>query len=395
MAPHEFRFAHLPQETLGSNAQILVLGNEQAQLVGQVRIGLVVRRRRQQDAPALVLPDVLLNRAVSLALTVPQVVALVDQHQAVAAQVRQIREHAAHRQHAGAHPVPFAVVLPHGDEVLRADDQRLQPVVVLEHARERGGHEGLAQPDDVADEHAAPLVQMMRGDLHGRRLEVEKLVAEVARNAKLGQAGPRLLRQVVGDLDVDVMGRNQSLARPALLDDRGELVRDVDAPTAVPAVLEPAGELLAGVLIEHVHVELALKRQSGLREVAAAQVRHRGADQVRAEQQIEPGMEGMPEKEPDHHLPCPDLPRQLPQAGLVLIRRRAEGQLLAELLGQSLLEPQRRLIVELKPVGRQRTGRPWLLVRQPLHADEDAAAVAETARPSVYVSIESTASLED
>ena len=259
MAPHEFRLAHFPQETFGPDAQILGLGNEQAQLVGQVQIRLVVRRRRQQDATALVLPDVLLNRAVAPALTVPQVVALVDQHQAVAAQVRQICEHPAHRQHTGAHPVPLAVVLPHGDEVLRADDQRLQPVVVLEHARQRGGHEGLAQPDDVADEHAAPLVQVMRGDLHGRRLEVEKLVAEVPGNAKLGQAGSRLLRQVVGDLDVDVMGRNQLLSCPALLDDCGQLVRDVDAPAVVPTLLEPGDEFLAGVAVEHVDVELTLK----------------------------------------------------------------------------------------------------------------------------------------
>ncbi len=42
---------------------------------------------------------------------------------------------------------------------------------------------------------------------------------------------------------------------------------------------------------------------------------------------------------------------------LGLIRRRPGGQLLAELLHESLLEPQGRLIVEIRLVGRQGTGR--------------------------------------
>ena len=311
--------------------------------------------------------------------------ALVDQHQAVAAQVGQFPEHPAHRQHAGAHPVAFAVVLPHRDEVPGAEDQRLQPVVVLEHPRQRGGHEGLAQADDVADDHAAPPVQVVRGDLHGGGLEVEEPVSEVPGNAELRQPGPRLLRQVVRHLDVDVMRRDRFLPRPAPPDDRGQLVRYVDAPAVVPALLEPRRELFAGVVVEHVDVELALTGQPGLREVAAAQIPDHRVGRVGPEQQVELGVQRMPEKQLHHDLPRPYLPRQPPQARLVLVGRGAERQLLPELLGQLLLQPQRRLVVERRPVGRQAPGRPQLLVRQPLHADEDAAAAAFAAGPALDV----------
>ena len=109
----------------------------------------------------------------------------------------------------------IAVVLPHRDQVLGADDQRLQAVVVLEDARHGGRHQRLAQADHVADQHAAALVQVVRGDLHGGRLEVEQPVAELARNAELGQAGARFLRQVVGHLEVDVVRRDQLLRAPS------------------------------------------------------------------------------------------------------------------------------------------------------------------------------------
>ena len=91
MAADELGLAELAKQPLGANAEVLVLRHEQAQLVRKVEVGLVVGRRRQQDALAFVLLDVLLDRPVALALAVAQVVALVDQHDAIAAQVRAAR----------------------------------------------------------------------------------------------------------------------------------------------------------------------------------------------------------------------------------------------------------------------------------------------------------------
>ena len=53
--PDELGFAHLAQQCLGPDADVLVLGHEQPKLVRQVEIGLVVRRGGQQDALAVVL----------------------------------------------------------------------------------------------------------------------------------------------------------------------------------------------------------------------------------------------------------------------------------------------------------------------------------------------------
>ena len=122
MAAHEFRFADVSQQAFRANAQVVVLGNEQAELAGEVQVGLVVGRRRQQDAHAVVFPDVFLYGPVSPAFTVSQMVALINEHQPVSAQVGQLAHDLTDRQDARPHAVLFAVILPHRNEVLRADD---------------------------------------------------------------------------------------------------------------------------------------------------------------------------------------------------------------------------------------------------------------------------------
>ncbi len=86
MAADELGLADLAEQLLGADAEVLVFGDEQAQLVGEVEVGLVVRRGGQQDALAVVLLDVLLDGPVALAFAVAEVVALVDEDQPVAAQ---------------------------------------------------------------------------------------------------------------------------------------------------------------------------------------------------------------------------------------------------------------------------------------------------------------------
>ncbi len=168
-------------------------------------------------------------------------------------------------------------------------------VIILEDPRERRGHERLAEADHIADDDAAALVEMVRGDLDGGLLELEKRVAEVAGNAELGQPGAGLLRQVIGHLDVDVVGRNRLRPRPTGVDDLDKFFGDVDAEAVVPAVLKPLGELVAGIVVEHVDVEFALLRQAGERQVAAAQVADGWVQRVGAEVQIQLGVEVMPQ----------------------------------------------------------------------------------------------------
>ena len=223
--------------------------------------------------------------------------AFVDDDQAEAAHVRQVANGPADREHLAPQPVLLAVVLPHGHEVLRADDQNAHAVVVFENAREGRGHQRLAQPDDVADQHAVALVDVVCGDAHGRFLELEEAVLELARDAEFRQARPRFLRKVVGHLDIDVVGRDRRFARPAFLDDLDELFGDVDAKTVVPAALEPVGQFLRGVVIQHIDVQLALPGQPGQGQVAAAEVSDDGVDGIGTKQQVELGVQRMPQKQ--------------------------------------------------------------------------------------------------
>ena len=87
----------------------------------------------------------------------------------------------------------MCVVLPHPHEVARAEDQRLDALVVLEDARDGGGHERLAEADHVADQHATALVEVARGDLHGRLLVGQQAIAEHRGDAELVEAGARLV----------------------------------------------------------------------------------------------------------------------------------------------------------------------------------------------------------
>ena len=131
---------------------------------------------------------------------------------------------------------------------------------------------------------------MMRRDLHGRRLEIKKPAAEISGNAKFGQPGSRLLREVVGDLHVDVKRRNQLFPRPALVDDPDELIRNIHAPPVIPAVFEPLGELPAGVVVHDIDVEFSLVAETRQGKVAAPEIADRRVYGVRAEQQVELGV---------------------------------------------------------------------------------------------------------
>ncbi len=256
---NEFDLAHLLQKLLRPDAKVLVRGHEEPKLACEVEIVLVVRRGRQQDAIAVVLLNVVGNDLVRLALAVPKVVALVEDDQAISAQFRKLADHLRIREDpAGRHTVLMTVVLPHRDDVQRAEDQRFQEQVVRQDPGERRGHQGLPQADHVSEEDAAAFVDMMGRDFHGRDLEVEEPVAEVLWDGVLDDAFPRLLREVVGHLHVDMVRRDCVWPGPALVDDVGDLLRDVDAPMVGPSVFKPLRELVAGVVVRDVDVQLAL-----------------------------------------------------------------------------------------------------------------------------------------
>ena len=302
MAADELGFADLVEQAFGADAEVFVIGHEETDLAGEILVGLVVGRGREEDALAIVLADVFVDGAIGAALAVTQVVALVDDQQWKAAHIGQFFDCAGNREDLSSQTVLYAVVFPHWDKVFGTDDQCLQALVVLKDAGEGGGHECFAETDDIADEDAAALVEVMGGDLDGGRLEFEEGIAEIGGDAKFGEAGARLLGKMVGDLDVDVVRGDQLLACPTFVDDGGKLFGDVDAPTVVPTLFEPVGELVAGIMVEDVDVQLALTGEAGLGKVAAAQIADNWVDGVGAVEQVELGMERVGKEELDDEL---------------------------------------------------------------------------------------------
>ena len=261
-------------------------------------------------------------------------------------------------------------------------------MIVLEHARQGRRHERLAQPDHVADDDATALVEVMRGDLHGGHLEVEEFAAKVLWDAKFRQPGSRFPREMVRDLDVDMVRRDRLFSRPTLVDNLGECIGYIHAPAVMPAVFKPLGEFFAGVPVEHVNIEFALPRQSGEREVAASEVAHYRIDRIRTEQQVELGVKRVFEEQFDDDFFCLDLRCQPPQARLVLIGRRAQDQLFPKFLREFFLQAKCRLVVEREAVARQTRGQPKFVVRQALHPDEKPTTMPRASAPFFCVLID-------
>ena len=143
------------------------------------------------------------------------------------------------RQNAPAQPILLAVTLPHAYQALGANDERLYAVVILKHAGQCGTNTRLAQAHHVTDQHAMAFVEVVGGDLNSACLELHEFAFEYLGDSKFGNTLARLPRQVVGHLQVHVVGRYGLLACPALFDDMGQIVRDVHAPEVGPAVIKP------------------------------------------------------------------------------------------------------------------------------------------------------------
>src|SRR5207244_1273738 len=114
---------------------------------------------------------------------------------------------------------------------------------------------------------------------------------------KLRQPGSCLLRQVVRDLEVDVVRRDRFLARPALFDHLDQLVADVNRPAVVPPILEPSGELLRGVVLQDVYVEFTLARETWKGQVATAKKSCPRIIRVIPVEEIELRVQGVTQKE--------------------------------------------------------------------------------------------------
>jgi len=78
------------------------------------------------------------------------------------------------------------VGFPHFNEVFWAEDEGFEVVVVFLYACESGSDEGFSESDDIADEYAAAVVEVMCGDFDSGGLEFKEVVLKVAGDLEFG-----------------------------------------------------------------------------------------------------------------------------------------------------------------------------------------------------------------
>ena len=88
-------------------------------------------------------------------------------------------------------------------------------------------------------------------------------------------------------------------------------------------------QFLAGVVVHYVHVQLALAGQAGQSEIAAAKIADGRIDGIGAEEEIELGVQLVAHEKLDDDLLGLDLSGEPPQAGLVVVGRHPQRQLVA------------------------------------------------------------------
>ena len=115
------------------------------------------------------------------------------------------------------------------------------------------------------------------------------------------------------------------------------MLGDVNAPAVIPAILEPAGEFLGGIVVKDINVKFALIGQASQSEVAGAEKPRNGVVGVGPETEIKFGVKGMAEEKFHDHFSRFKLARKPPKTGFIGIVGRPEGQLGAKILGESAL----------------------------------------------------------
>src|SRR3990172_1249467 len=126
-------------------------------------------------------------------------------------------------------------------------------------------------------------------------------------------------------------------------------------------------------------------RQPGKGQVATAKITDGRIDRLRAEEKIELCMKRMPKEELYDDFFCLNLRREPAKTRFVVVCRYAEGKLFSKLFCHPSLEPQRCLVVDSLFLFGQPQRLMEFIVRHPLHAHKQAAAVTVAAGPLLAV----------
>jgi hypothetical protein len=119
----------------------------------------------------------------------------------------------------------------------------------------------------------------------------------------------------------------------------------VDTASVSPSVFEPRRQLVAGVVIGDIDVQFALLRQSGEREITAAEEADGRTHWVVPKQEVQLRVQCVAKIEFHHDFARFDLRGQAAQSGFICVRGRAQSQLIAKVAGQRLLQAHCGLLV--------------------------------------------------
>ena len=224
------------------NPEIALISEEEAQLGTQIEVRLIVGCCGEQNDLALLLTkglNVVRNSFIATPLRITERMGFIDHNQLVAR--RQLWKLAlGHTQRDNMSPqIPIMVILlPHRHQVLRTDNHWSEVKIITEDPHQGARHHRLPQANDITEQHPTPLIEVTGGNLDRSLLEREEFATKVTGQRKLIQTSPRLLGQVVGHLEVDMVGAALHPS-PTLLQRDQQFPRDIDRPLIVPTVIEP------------------------------------------------------------------------------------------------------------------------------------------------------------
>ena len=135
---------------------------------------------------------------------------------------------------------------------------------------------------------------------------------------------------MIRHLDVDVVGRNRLFTCPAFLDNARQFVRYVHAPAVIPTGFKPIRQFLAGIVVEHVHVQFPLLQKPRERQVATAEIANRRVNRVGTKKQVELRVQRVLKEQLDDDFLRFNLGSQSAQTGFVFVSGNTDSQLVAE-----------------------------------------------------------------
>ena len=211
-------------------------------MTAQVLVLLIIRCSRQQQHLTILLLNKVTDIAITHALTIAKVVALVNDNQFVVSCIIHINR-LCNRHDVGFQVILSAILSPHVLQIGRADNQRIAAKGIFIHLSNGTGGDSFSQSHHIANHGTTTLlvVQMAGSNFDGCLLEIEKAALELWRNGKFLDASTSLFAQMVGRFQIYIIRWYLLFSCPTVVNNLYQFFGDVKAELVFPTVIEPTG----------------------------------------------------------------------------------------------------------------------------------------------------------